>query len=227
MKATGRFMKKLKFFTLMTILIVLTLSAFIAGYGLRQRNKEYNTLPLSPEKESSELSFKLKESIIQGISNKMELITLEADLTEKIIIDESWGELSLFKKIKNIQYFGKGSYGVDLSKISNETIKVDSNSKSISISLSKPFIKDCSLLEEKTLYESTENGFLRFGEISLTLEEESLLRQRILERMKKRMEEEELHQKAIEHSKTIIESLVKELSSPLLSETYTIKIQFQ
>ena len=156
-------------------------------------------------------------------SNRLPYV-LAVELKENIALDDSWGELTIFKKVKNIEYYGIGSYTVSLYNLQDEAIRIDPYLKIITLSFSKPIIKECFLQEAKTLYESTENGLLRFGEITLTAEDSSLLRQKVLERMEKKLYEEELQQQAIASTEISLTEIFKVVAQGVTGEDYKVEI---
>ena len=224
MKMLNPLLKKIKRITFIILFLGMGAGAFTIGYKLTSFSKPSETAVLNPEDDYERIAFDLKESILEEAEEKRELIVLEVELKEKVTIDESWGELTIFKKIKNIEYFGSGSFAVNLSNLKEEAITVDSYEKRITLTLSKPVIKECFLQEAKTLYESTENGLLRFGEITLTAEDSSLLRQKVLERMEKKLYEEELQQQAIASTELSLTEIFKVVAQGVTGEDYKVHI---
>lgn len=218
---------KFKLMVILAFSALLITSGVFIGNKFKPTVKQYKSVPLSPEDNKSALKFQLQESIVNGMSKKMEFIPLEVDLTEKIIIDESWGQLAVFKKLQNIEYFGKGIYAIDLSTITKDSVIVDTNNNAITIYISKPFVKTCSLQEEKTLFQSTEKGLLRFGEITLTSQEQMTINKEVNERMMERMKDKELNSKAMESSKIMIRDFVLSLSEALIPQPYEVIIEFK
>lgn len=218
---------KFKLMVILAFSALLITSGVFIGNKFKPTVKQYKSMPLSPEDNKSALKFQLQESIVNGMSKKMEFIPLEVDLTEKIIIDESWGQLAVFKKLQNIEYFGKGIYAIDLSTITKDSVIVDTTNNAITLYISKPFVKTCSLQEEKTLFQSTEKGLLRFGEITLTSQEQMAINKEVNERMMERMKDKELNSKAMESSKIMIRDFILSLSEALIPQPYEIIIEFK
>ncbi|MGM9974108.1 MAG: DUF4230 domain-containing protein [Clostridiaceae bacterium] len=227
MKMLNPLLKKLKRIAFIILILGIGVGAFTIGYRLTSFSEPSETAVLNQEKGYEKITFDLKESILEEAQEKRELIVLEVELKEKISLDESWGELAIFKKIKNIDYYGRGSFAVNLSMLQEEAITIDSSLKTITLEFSKPLIKECYLQEEKTLYESTENGLLRFGEITLTAEDSSLLRQKVLERMKKKLYEEELLLQATASAESSLEEIFRGVAQGITGEAYQIEIILQ
>lgn len=162
-----------------------------------------------------------KETLITQIKQKQKLITTEVNLNEKMTIDNSWGNLSIFKKIQNINFVGSGVYVVDLYSINSNNIIINKNS--ISITLPKPSVEMITLNEEKTIYETSENGLLRFGDIKLSTEEHQQLMSTVKDKMKNKMMEDEYYNKAINNSEKSMKNLINSMSNT----NYSINIKFQ
>ncbi len=225
MKMLNPLLKKIKRITFIILFLGMGAGAFTIGYKLTSFSKPSETAVLNPEESYEKIAFDLKESILEEVVEKGELIVLEVELKEKVTIDESWGDLTIFKKIKNIEYFGLGTFAISLSNLQKEAISVDSYEKRINLTLSKPVIKECFIQEEKTLYESTENGFLRFGEITLTAEDSSLLRQKVLVRMNNKLYSLELQEQAQIAAENTLREIFKGVVLGVTGEDYTVEIK--
>ena len=206
-KAKRRFFKIKALIFLIFCLILIAVTIYVT-LDLSTPDRSYAPLPLQPKDDSAEVIFELEESILESIKETMELIPLELKLTEKLIIDEGWGDLGVFKKLQRIHYKGLGIYSVDLSSIDKPEIQIDSKVATIVLTVPEPKVKTCTIIEDETLYEDTEKGLLRFGEITLTIEEQLLLTREVTSRMKKRMEEPELLLKAMESTRIMLKALI-------------------
>ena len=165
--------------------------------------------------------FITKETLVTEIKQKQKLITTEVNLNEKITIDNSWGNLSIFKKIQNINFIGTGIYVLDLSNINSNNISINENL--ISITLPKPSVEMVTLNEEKTVYETPERGLLRFGDIKLSPEDHQQLIVVVKDKMKNKMLEKQYYDKAIDNSEKSIKTLLQPISS---INNYNININF-
>lgn len=115
------------------------------------------------------------------------------------------------KKVKGITFYGKGSYSLDFSNIDKGNIKIDKSQNSISITLPKPIVEDVTIYEEKTVYETTTNGLLRFGDIKLSPEQTISISKEVKKLMKDKMVEDELYSSAETNAKSSIEKLLRPL----------------
>lgn len=165
-----------------------------------------------------------KDVIINKIHEKQELITLEVDLSENMAIDDSWGSLGIFKKISKINYAGTGTYVIPLTGIKADNIEV--TNKNITIKVPEPSVKTITIDEDKTTFEPTEKGLLRFGDIKMTPAENEQLSKTVKEKMLAKMQEPELYNKAKESSINTIEGFLKNILTDKIYNQYDIKVEF-
>ncbi|NLL30653.1 MAG: DUF4230 domain-containing protein [Clostridiales bacterium] len=151
------------------------------------------------------------------------MITLELELSQMAIIDKSLGDLDFLKKYKRIKFFADCSYHIDLSKIGEEDITINPEEKTLSITVPKPDIYNISINEDKTIFEESQNGFLRFGEVKLSTEEFNSLQNEVLTNFEEKLKRDEIYEEALNKSKISIE----ELLSSLIKEEVEIKIYFK
>jgi len=137
------------------------------------------------------------EAIVNKIHEKKDLITMEVDLSDRVVLDDSWGNFDIFKKVTYIDFCGKGIYTIDLSKLKGENITIQPNVKTISVNID----------EEKTIYE-TEKGALRFGEIKLSPPENQIITKKVKERMKEKLMEPDMLNKALANTEKSVKDLI-------------------
>ena len=111
---------------------------------------------------------------------------------------------------------------MDLSTLSTSNLTIDKVKKEVILKLPNPEVYKISIDHNKTLYQETTIGLLRFGEINLSSEEYGLVENEITKDIATKMKETELYSKACEST---TESMTKLLSS-LLGEDVTINISY-
>lgn len=153
------------------------------------------------------------ESLINEIKNTNKLIPLEVELSKIITIDKSIGNLEILEKYKRINFFANCSYYIDLSIINDEDLKISKEDSTLDISIPKPEVFTITILRDKTIYEDTSNGLLRFGDIKFTSEEFDLIQENIYESFKETLQDEEIYNKAISNSKISITNLLEHLTA--------------
>lgn len=199
---------KRKLVQLLFLLIVFTFLGFCAYYRALIIPNSYDKGSLIPTLQTPSIKYLTEEIVINKIQNTEKIIPFETELSESIIIDASWGDLDLFRKIKKIQYLGKGSYSLDLSTLDKSQVNIDKLNKRITLYIEKPKLNSVSLMNDKTLYETTSNGPLRFGEIKLSAEELNLIEKEALNRMEKKMHDDSFMSLAEKNSRNFLEKLI-------------------
>ncbi|WP_238883521.1 DUF4230 domain-containing protein [Clostridium sp. YIM B02551] len=215
---------KRKVFSMSILAILFVSLGFYASYRIFIKPQNQQSKQLKPLDSSNTTKFISQESIVDKIHETQKIIPLETDLEERILIDDSWGDWEVFKKVKGMVFYGKGSYSIDFASIDKNNIVINNSSNIINITLPKPQIEDIALYEDKTLYETTTNGLLRFGEIKLSPEENSTICKEVKDKMKEKMLQDDLYSMAESKS----QEAVKNILSPLLPNSKTeIVINYQ
>ncbi|WP_027626661.1 DUF4230 domain-containing protein [Clostridium lundense] len=209
-------------------LIIIAIS-LILGFSLCYKyfiSSRTNSLP-GMTKNIEKMSRKAitSEAIVNKIRQKTDLITMEVDLSDKVVLDDSWGNFDIFKKITYINFSGKGIYTVDLSKLKAENITIESKVNTISINVPKPEVKSVNIEEEKTTYEM-DKGVFRFGDIKLTPAENQILTKKVKERMEEKLKEPTMLSTALANTEKSMKELVK-TALDNKSSNYNIIVYFQ
>ena len=208
--------------TALLIVLCLILGFFIAYRIYVTPNSGSKSWTISKTEDGSK-KFISKETLVSSIKQKQKLITTEVQLKESITIDNSWGTLAIFKKMQDINFVGTGLYDIDLSTLNSKNVTIKNNE--IILTLPKPSIEAITLDPNKTTYNETDKGLLRFGDIKLSTEDEELLRKTVQDKMKDKMIEKQYYNTAINNSKESMISLIRSIVSSTNS-TYTVKINF-
>lgn len=209
------------------LIVICIVLGFYIGYKIFASSKDSSKTWIVPDASNISKKFITEETLVNEIHQKQQLITMEVNMTEKITLDDSWGSLEIFKKVQSINYFGTGTYVVDLSDLKAENIEINNDSKKITVKVSKPSVKSVVIDEEKTEYRTPENGLLRFGEIKLTPEENQVLLKNVKEKMKNKMLQEDFLSQASKASEETLKNLVQTIIQNNTKSDYTIEVQFQ
>jgi len=211
---TQKFLKSLFFKIFIFILLFISLT-----YFLQDNFKNYK----ADSPTINNTSYISEESLIRKINGVNKLITLELELSQRVTIDKSIGNLDFLKKYKRINFFADCSYFIDLSKISEEDLIISPEKNSLSLTVPKPKIYNISINENKTVFEASQNGFLRFGEIKLSTEEFHSLQNKVLDNFEERLKSNEIYEEALNKSKISLQNFL----SSLIKENIEIKISFK
>lgn len=183
--------------------------------------KKYNLSDATPSNNS--VKFISEESLVNEIKKSNKIIPLEAQISESVIIDESFGNLDIFKKYKKIIFVANCSYSVDLSNLESSNLQINTTNNIIYLTLPKPTIYSIDIDEDKTVYEEPTLGLLRFGDIKLSSEEYGVIQKQLTETYTKRLQEAELYSKAEVNSKEALTTLVKNLTNNSTKVEITFK----
>lgn len=214
----------MKIFIKKRTIFLIVLCLLIGSFALYKFYDNSNSHPWTISKtEDNSKRFISKETIVKSIKQKQKLITTEINMNETMAIDNSWGDLAVFKKVQNIDFVGTGIYTVDLSDLSSKNIEIKNNI--IKISIPKPSVESITLDENKTVYNKTDRGLLRFGEIKLSTEDQQLLLKTVKDKMKDKMLEENYYNTAINNSKKSMINLLNSIIDKT-NNAYEIQINF-
>lgn len=161
-----------------------------------------------------------EETIINEVRNVNKIIPLEVELSESIVLDDSFGDLEVFKKSKKLTFFATCSYSMDLSKLNKNDIIIDKDKQSVTINLPNPEIFSININEDKTVYSEPELGILRFGDVKISTEKLGYIRNKVTESFKEKMDNEDLYKEAINNTSILLENLI----SNLTDQSYEINI---
>lgn len=201
---------KIKLIKSITVLLILIL---VITFGYFKIFKKSSKTYIVPNAANSNLKIASEETIINKIHEVNKLIPLQLDLKENMIIDNSWGEFDLFKKIQRIHYFGVGSYSIDLSNLSKDDVSVNKVTGTVTITIPKPEVDSISIDRDKTTYETTDNGLLRFGDIKLKADEYNFIEKEVMVKMKDKLKEEDVFNQAVDNAKNNLKNLLQSVSS--------------
>ena len=208
-------------------MILCGILGFYAAYYIFVQPKVGKSPWIVPNINDTSTKFITKDALVSEIREKQDLITMEVDMIEKVVIDNSWGDLSIFKKVQSVNYFGKGLFTVDLSQIKPENLVVQEDEKRLTIKIPEPIIKAITIDEEKTTYENPENGVFRFGEIKLTAAENQTMVRSVKEKMSKKMLENELYERASKTTEAIVKGLIETITEGKTKSKYEIIIEYE
>ncbi len=138
-----------------------------------------------------------ENTILSAASEHQELIVMEQPLSIQTTLTKAGlGSLPIFSKVKNVTYYGSGIYTVDLSCISASKIRVDEEAHTVKVSIPHAVLQYIQPDLQAAEFDDTEKGWLAFGDITLTAEEQNELEQSVENSMRERLVEKELFEQA-------------------------------
>ena len=85
-----------------------------------------------------------------------------------------------------------------------------------------PTIYSINIEDDKTVYEETVTGLLRFGDLNITSEEYGIIEREIKNSIANNMKENELYEKSCHNSKNSVSNLLMQI----LGSDITVNVQF-
>ena len=143
-----------------------------------------------------------------------ELIVMEEpmQLSTTLLKEGPW-EWEVFRRTKNVTYYGTGVYTVDLSTLNTSKIKVDEDAKKVTVTVPHAVLQYINPDYDKIEFEDTETGLLAFGDIKLTAEEQAALENSVLDAMREHLTSKEL----MESADKFAEMKIWEIFQPLVT----------
>lgn len=209
--------------TMLTVVLLIVLLSFFS-YKIVKIFKGNAKPWIVADANDASKKFITKNTVIKKIQQKQKLITTEVEINEKVTIDNSWGNIGIFKKMQNISFTGKGVYVVDLSLLKSSNVSIDSNNNILTVKILKPKVELVTIDESKTVYETPEKGLLRFGDIKLTPEEHEIMIENVKKAMREKMNENEYSNKALTNSQKSMENIIKSILNN--NSKYIVKVNF-
>lgn len=218
---------KIKALFMLILICIFTTVGFLIAYRILNIPSKAAETWIVPDVSTPSKKFVTKETLVNQIQQKQELIPLEIELTEKVTIDYSWGNMDAFKMFQSIYFSGKGIYAIDLSKLYVQNILVDNDKNIISLILPRPYVKAVSIDEQKTIYETPQKGTLRFGEIKMTPAEFQIMMSTAKSKMIDRLNSSDLLGQALDSSEVSVTKLIRNIITNEVDDNYNIIVQFE
>lgn len=186
---------------------------------------EKSILSSEPSNESNKVDVEINEVILGEARRQMKLIVLEYEVCAEQVWNDSWGEWGIFKKTKSIKTYGVGTYTVDLSALDAESISIDGEKLTVKITVPDVELDSVTVDFDKTEFEDTERGLLRFGDIKLTAEQSNEVNSACTEAMREKLNESS----AMLAAKEAASEQIKNLFDKVLTEIdpdYEVSVSF-
>lgn len=202
------------------IVIIIAVALIVSMVYLKFFKADAKTY-IVPNSTDKTLKIASEDTIVDKIHNVNKLVPLEIDLNENIVIDNSWGNLDIFKKIQKVHFYGTGNYSVDLSNISKDNIDINKVTGTVTITIPKPVVDSISIDRDKTTYEGTDNGLFRFGDIKMSADEYNVIEKEVKTKMTEKLKDDEHYNKAVDNAKKNLANILKTVSEG------TIKVEVE
>lgn len=166
------------------------------------------------------------DAILGEASEQQELVVMEQQLkVPATITDAGLFDLSIFSKVKTVTYAGTGVYTVDLKGLDEDSIAVDNEARTVTITIPHPTLAYIQPDLEKTEFQDTERGLLTFGDLKLTTEQQNELSIQVESAMRERLNEEDMLELADKYAKLKTWDTFQPLVTSV-SDQYTVLMKF-
>lgn len=172
------------------------------------------------------ITLSLKEAVLGASQQKKNLEVFEQKVSDIVKIQNDGAFFKLFgAKYQYVKYSGTAMYTVDLSGIGDDTIKIDEESKTLTLYIPRPKEK-LDIDEEETQADDTQKiGIFSIGDVKLSEEERSEVIASVKENMKQTLEKENV----MANAERMAKLSVWEIYQPVISKVspdYTVIIEF-
>lgn len=149
--------------------------------------------------------------------------TASTQLTDSLIkkLDLDW-----LKKTQKVSYTGKGSFVVDLDKLTKNDVIEDRNQKIITIKIDHAYLEAIEINPEDIIIEEVKESFLARGNIKLSVEDYNVIEREL----KMKLESKFNSAKNGQMSDEIALKMVKEVYSPVIKSIdseYSVCVEFR
>ena len=141
--------------------------------------------------------------VILGEAKRQTLLIVdeqEASINSTIT-DAGFLKLGIFSKNQNVTYYGTGTYTIDLSKLTKDDISLDDSNFTVTITVPYPELHQVSFDPTKTVVGDVEKGWLAFGDISMTNDEQKKVEQEAVKRLTQKLSEDDCFDQAARYAK--------------------------
>ena len=125
-----------------------------------------------------------------------------------------------------VTFNGTAKYTVDLSKINKDSITVDKTHKTVKLVIPHAQREEINIPSSEMEFGDTEHGWLAFGDISLTPEENAKLESSARERMERKLIELNEQENADKFAKMSVWDIFQPMVSNV-SASYKLEVAFE
>lgn len=211
---------KIKIYKLLLSLIFLLIILFLILL-IKNPSKFQNIFPNLSFLDIESSSILTEDTLVNEIRNVNKLIPLEIELSETLTIDNTYFNLDILRKSKTITFFATCSYAIDFSTLSSNNIEFNNSTSEIIITIPKIDIFSIDVDESKTIYEETQVGLLRFGDLKLSSEELNNIYEQLYDMFSRKMNNTQFYNQVLLNT----ENSLEELFSNLTGNNYNITLK--
>lgn len=223
-------------FRLSTILSVI-LIVCIACFGYQQYVSFHKNLSSVGQLEDHDLTLENKgifgytaadfgKVIIENSAREAKLIVDKKEVSVPTVITQAGlFNLGVFSKSQNETIYGVGEYTVDLSQISQDDIQLNENNFTVTLTVPYPELNTDTVAMDpsKTVIGDTDKGWLSFGDITLTAEEQQSFETEARQKLTERLSQSDCYEEAVKFAKLSIREIYEPIVESV-SPAYKVEI---
>nr|MCD7866166.1 DUF4230 domain-containing protein [Clostridiales bacterium] len=168
-----------------------------------------------------------EEAILGESTREQLLIVEEQNVSVNTTITDagflSWG---VFSKQQVLTIYGYGQYTIDLSEISADDISLDEETFEVTIKIPHAELHDTVFNPDETEIGDMDKGWLAFGDIKLTAEQNQEFEEEAIEKLTEKLSEDECFEEADKFAKLSAYETYQPIVSGV-STAYKVVIEFQ
>lgn len=184
-------------------------------------------LTRKPKREEPDFSAEFVEALLGESRKACKLIVMEQPIELTTTIQqEGLFNWDITRKSQVVVFSGTGSFTVDLEDMKSSWIEIDKEKKEVRITIPHALLSDVKIDHNRVRFYDTEKGFLAFGQITLTPEEQNILYNQVTAKMWVELKTDELSAKADEFAAMECWQLFQPVVNAI-SREYSVVIGFQ
>lgn len=204
--------------------IMVVLLLVIAGWSVFHTNNIWNKLKFNPfqtEKTADSHEILLKDNglmgykavdfqmpILEEARRQAQLIVDEQDIHVSSQITDAWLlNLKAFSKYQDVELYGTGIYTVDLSRLTEDDIVMDSEKHTVLITIPYPELHDVSFDPSRTVVGDVKREWLGFGDIVLNEKQQKKFETEAIDKLTNRLEKNDCFRRAEDYARLSAEDL--------------------
>lgn len=164
--------------------------------------------------------------VIEKSSREAKLIVDKKEVSVPTVITKA-GLLNLgvFSKSQNETIYGVGEYTIDLSQLQQDDIQLNEDNFTVTVTVPYPELNTDTVAMDpsKTVIGDTDKGWLSFGDIKLTAEEQQAFEVEARQKLQERLSQQDCYEEAVKFAKLSIHDLLEPVIESV-SPAYKVEI---
>lgn len=224
------------------LLVVIVLAALMLGFVISSKFTNFKNdvvsqltvnelgedeLKLDGNKVTGFTTADFAEAVLGKSTDLSVLEVYEQKVSDAVTVtDNGLFNLKFLEKYQIVTFNGTATYVVDLSDLTENSITLDEESMTITITVPHATLKSINIPSDEIEFADVEKGFLGFGDLKLTLEQQAEIETQAEEEMQEELDEMDIISEADEAAERVIWKLFKSAIEGVASG-YDLEIAFE